>query len=129
MRDLDSEIRANKADLLQLLSGSELSKPAQSTLGRNQVTTSNPRRRLKWTDVPHSSYPVPPHEPTDPARVQLANEIGHILTAFPDGGAKRLKSSNWRINGEVWEHDQAVMLASHTIGHTVIGYPLEVVRS
>lgn len=114
--DLGDEIKRLKPELLAALS-------MQSTLRPN---------RLRWADVPHSHPPRPTDTPTDPARIQLANEIGHILTAFPNGGAKLLKSGDWRIKtdkGEIWEHDQAVMLASHELGHTVNGWPLEVTPS
>ena len=58
------------------------------------------------------------------ARLRLAREIGGILEALP--GAKRLRSGDWRFEGEVWEHDQAVLLAAQRRGSTSGGWALEV---
>ena len=68
--------------------------------------------RLRWADVPHSNPPRPLDTPTDPARVQLAEEIGAILTTFPKGNCKLFKSGDWMIHGNRYSHDQAVQLVA-----------------
>jgi hypothetical protein len=56
------------------------------------------------------------------ARLRLANEIGGIVQTL--ARAKRLKNGDWRINGELYDHENAVLLAAHTRGTTTNGYPL-----
>jgi hypothetical protein len=63
----------------------------------------------------------------DPQRLRLAKEIGGILQVL--ASAKRLKNSGWRINGQIYDHDEAVLLAAHTRGTTTSGYPLEFAAS
>lgn len=60
-------------------------------------------------------------------RLRLANEIGGILQVL--SRAKRLKNGDWRIDGELYDHDNAVLLAAHTRGTTTNGYPLEFAAS
>ena len=58
----------------------------------------------------------------DTARLRLANEIGGIMQAI--AGAKRLKNGDWRIEGQRYDHDNAVLFAAHRRGHTTNGLPL-----
>jgi hypothetical protein len=101
-------MKRHKAELLKVLSGAEYPAPSRDTLPKSTLRPN----RLRWADVPHSNPPRPLDTPTDPARVQLAEEIGAILTAFPKGNCKLFKSGDWMIHGNRYSHDQAVQLVA-----------------
>jgi len=71
---------------------------------------------------PVEAKPEPEPSEEHAARLRLAHEIGGVLEALP--GAKRLRSGDWRFEGEVWGRDQAVLLAAQRRGATSGGYPL-----
>jgi hypothetical protein len=84
----------------------------------------NPSASTCASNAPDATTTEPARAPRRPsaARLRLANEIGGIVQTL--AGAKRLKNGDWRINGEIYDHDNAVLLAAQTRGTTTNGYPL-----
>jgi hypothetical protein len=97
--------REHKTAILKVL-GTTPKKRIASTCNANDApdTTEPTRRAPRWPSA---------------ASLRLANEIGGIFQVL--AGAKRLKNGDWRINGERYEHDDAVLLAAHTRGTTTNG--------
>jgi len=81
----------------------------ERTLGKDGKSYPN---RLRWKNVKHSNPPRPPDKPTDPARVQLAEECGAILSAFPGGKCKRKANGDWIIHQSRYSHAQALQLVA-----------------
>lgn len=104
---LRAEIRAHKSELLELLSAPQ--KAPAGTYSADLPT------------APRTATARPPRQPSA-ERLRLASEIGGILQVL--AGAKRLKNGDWKINGELYDHDNAVLLAAQTRGTTTNGYPL-----
>jgi hypothetical protein len=96
-----AEVKARKAEILRELS-------AASTCA---------------TDVTAPEPANDAHQWQNAESLRLANEIGGIVQTL--AGAKRLKNGDWRINGERYDHDNALLLAAHARGTTTNGYPLE----
>ncbi len=121
-RQVLAQVRAHKAELLALLSEADAPNETQRipTPQPSASTCSTPTP----TDEPDAapSAARAPYQP-DPDRLRLAYEINFILQVLAP--AKRLKGGDWRIEGELYDHDNALALAGYRCGHTSGGYPLE----
>ncbi len=116
--DSSPEIIENGSDknLLNLLNPSE-TEPAQSTLA-----DSDGDRRSEDFQVGNNSYLKKDNRDREFAARQ--KEHARILEVFPE--AQPARGRRWVIEGDVYDHENAVRLAAYRSSTTTNGYPISI---